>query len=105
MERSYATVDGPDVLIWSLVGRVSVDDIQQLYAVQTEFSRGKSDIYVIVDLQHMKQIDADARHAAGHGPLLRWKAHAGTWAGRYRRHFSHAAARQNDQQGRRVAHT
>lgn len=68
MERSYTTIDGNDIIIWTLVGRVSSDDVQLLYADQVEFCRGKSMIFVVVDLRLMQQMDAAARQTAARGP-------------------------------------
>ena len=68
MERSYTTIDGNDILIWSLIGRVNADDVHRLYADQVAFCRGKPEIFVIVDLRAMQQMDAAARQVAAHGP-------------------------------------
>lgn len=70
MERSYTTVEGPDVLRWSMVGTVTVDDIRQLFADQAAFFRLKCNFYVIVDLRRMEHIDSEARRAAARAPLV-----------------------------------
>lgn len=74
MERSYCTVEPPDIIIWALVGRVSGDDMRRLYAEQVAFSRGKHEIYVIADLQRMEHVEAAARHVAAHAPDVDGKA-------------------------------
>ncbi|HMY20099.1 MAG TPA: STAS/SEC14 domain-containing protein [Polyangium sp.] len=73
MERSYASIEGPDVLRWVLVGTVSVDDVQRLFAEELEFCRDKRFIYVLVDMRRMVHIDSAARRAAGRSPLLNGK--------------------------------
>lgn len=53
-----------------MVDNVTVADIEHLFAEQLAFSRGKSEIYVIVDLSRMKEIEGDARRAAARGPRI-----------------------------------
>lgn len=74
MDRSYTTVDNNDTLIWSLIGRVNADDVHRLYADQVAFCRGKPEIFVIVDLREMQQMDAAARQVAARGPDVDGKA-------------------------------
>lgn len=70
MERSYTSIAEPDLFRWFMVGDVSLADIQQLFADQMAFSRGHPGFYVVVDLQRMKQIDAEARRAAARAPQV-----------------------------------
>jgi len=70
MERSYSTVEGTDVLRWSMGTTVTVDEIRQLYADQAAFSKGKSSFFVIVDLRRMEHIGSEARREAARAPLV-----------------------------------
>jgi hypothetical protein len=70
MERCHTTVESPDVLLWTMVGDVSVDDVRRLFAAQAEFCKGKPGIYVIVDLRRMQQISAEARRETARAPFI-----------------------------------
>lgn len=70
MERSHTTVESPDILRWELIDVVSVADMKRLYAEQAAFCRGKPGIYIIVDLQRMKHVEAAARHEGARAPLV-----------------------------------
>lgn len=70
MERSHTTVESPEVLRWTMVGTVSVDDVKRLFEDQAAFAKGKHGIYVIVDLQQMQEIGTEARRATARAPLV-----------------------------------
>lgn len=70
MERSSSTSDAPDVLRWTMVGHVTLADIERLFAEQLAFCRGKPSVYLIVDLSRMKDISVDARRAAARAPKM-----------------------------------
>lgn len=50
------------------MGRITIDDVQRLFADQAAFCKGKSAIYVVIDMVQMKEVDSDARRAAVRGP-------------------------------------
>lgn len=68
MGESFGRTEDPDLIIWQLVGDVSIEDVARLYEVQLSFSRGKRGIFVLVDVSRMKNIPAEVRHAAAKGP-------------------------------------
>lgn len=79
MERSHTVVEAPDVFRWTLVETVTVDDIRRLFAEQAAFFKDRTRIYLIVDLQHLKQIGTEARRETVRAPLVDgkpMKAHA-----------------------------
>lgn len=70
MERSHATPQAPDVLLWTMIGDVILADVEHLFAQQMAFCQGKTAIYVIVDMTRMRQVDGDARRAAARAPKI-----------------------------------
>jgi hypothetical protein len=70
MERSHATPQASDVLLWTMIGDVILADVDHLFAQQMAFCQGKTAIYVIVDMTRMRQVDGEARRAAARAPKM-----------------------------------
>jgi hypothetical protein len=66
---SYVTFEEPDIVFWHLIGNVEERDITRIYDAQMEFCRGKSHVFVLIDVSQMKSMTPAARRAAAAGPI------------------------------------